>query len=58
MEDYTEAAYEQQLEEKQRRTQQEFARFGVSKWRCFVLLKTLPNEAEFRVWHEDEDLYT
>jgi len=54
---YTEDAYEEQLHEKCKLTQDEFGKYGVEE---FAVYKSEPNHfrmrAEFRVWHDGDEL--
>lgn len=52
------ATYEQQLAEKQTRISAQFARFNAPELEVFESAKTQYRQrAEFRVWHDGEDLY-
>ena len=56
--EYTEQAYQEQLEKKKRLTQGQFERFGGGELQCYrSAVEHYRMRAEFRVWHEDEDLY-
>ena len=52
------ALYNQQLSEKTNRISEQFARFGANNIEVFASEeKHYRQRAEFRVWHEGEDLY-
>ncbi|TMP47349.1 tRNA (uridine(54)-C5)-methyltransferase TrmA [Pseudoalteromonas citrea] len=52
------STYAQQLEEKQQRISQQFARFDAPELEVYDSPKTQYRQrAEFRVWHEGDDLY-
>ena len=60
MVEYSQKAYDEQLERKKQQTLEQFACFGVEESRFEVYASETRNyrmRAEFRVWHEGEDLF-